>query len=135
MTGLQFANSRILIFDPNRESSTDTQRALASLGVRHIFTAETMEQALQSIDAVVPDIVLSELLPDAIDGFSLLNRVREMESPACNVPVVILTRAAAKKDLVYQAIERGARGYVLKPCKPLALKKHCMRILHEEGVS
>lgn len=134
MTGVQFTNSKILIFDPNRESGTDTQRALASLGVRHVFTAETMEQALQSIDEVVPDIVLSELLPEDGDGFELLKMVREMASPARNVPFVILTREA-KKDIVYQAIESGARGYVLKPCNPLALKKHCMRILHYEGVS
>lgn len=134
MTGLQFTNSKILIFDPNREAGTDTQRALTSLGVRHVFTAETMEQALQSIDEVVPDIVLSELLPESGDGFELLKLVREMESPARNVPFVILTREA-KKDLVYQAIESGARGYVLKPCNPLALKKHCMRILDYEGVS
>lgn len=134
MTGLQFTNSRILIFDPNREAGTDTQRALVALGVRHIFTAQTMEQALQSIDEVVPDIVLSELQLEEGDGFELLKMVREMESPARNVPFIILTREA-KKDIVYQAIESGARGYVLKPCNPLALKKHCMRILHYEGVS
>lgn len=134
MTGLQFTNSRILIFDPSPESGTDTQRALASLGVRHIFTAQTVEQALQSIDDVMPDIVLSELLPEEGDGLELIKIVREMESPARNVPFVILTREA-KKDLVHQAIENGVRGYVLKPCKPMALKKHCMRILHCEGVS
>lgn len=134
MTGLQFTNSRILIFDPSPESGTDTQRTLASLGVRHVFTAQTMEQALQSIDDVMPDIVLSELLPEEGDGLELIKIVREMESPARNVPFVILTREA-KKDLVHQAIESGARGYVLKPCKPMALKKHCMRILHCEGVS
>jgi|GEM_PF-5278444 len=134
MTGLQFTNSRILIFDPNREAGSDTQHALTSLGVRHVFTTETMEQALQSIDEVVPDIVLSELTPDDADSFELLRMVRDMGGPSCNVPFVILTREA-KKDLVQRAIEVGAKGYVLKPCNPLALKKHCMRILHQEGVS
>lgn len=134
MTGLQFTNSRILIFDPSREAGVDTQRTLISLGVKHVFMTDTTEQALKSVDEVVPDIILSELTPDGADGFELLHRVREMESPLRNVPFIILTREA-KKDFVHQAIESGAKGYVLKPCDPLSLKKHCMRILNYEGVS
>jgi two-component system chemotaxis response regulator CheY len=125
--------SRVLIFEPDRQERQNIQKTLISLGIKSVFQSATIEEALRMIEEIRPDMILSTAAYTAGDDCALLAATREMEEYARKIPFIILSRKA-ECELVSRAIELGAKGYVLKPFDPSALKKHCLRILHGEGV-
>ena len=61
----------------------------------------------------VPDLILLDVVLPDIDGFEVLDRIRD--SPALKaVPVVMLT-AQATRDAVLKGLVLGADGYITKP--------------------
>jgi CheY-like chemotaxis protein len=86
---------------------------LAGLGYR-IIVAQNGEQALNIIDKEVPDAMILDLMMPGIDGFSVLEKVRNAERTA-HVPVLVLTaKHMTKDDLkflkrnnVHQLIQKG----------------------------
>ncbi|MBN1189012.1 MAG: response regulator [Dehalococcoidales bacterium] len=78
--------------------------------------ADDGHSGIENIRNYPPDIVLLDLgLPD-MSGFDVLKRVRFFSQ----VPVVILSAARDKTNIV-EAIEAGARDYIIKPFKQTEL--------------
>ncbi|AOY76240.1 response regulator [Clostridium formicaceticum] len=72
--------------------------------------AETLAEAIELVEAFVPDVVLLDVrLPDG-DGVIGCKRIKNL-SPKCKV--LILT-AYAEDQIVIEAIKAGADGYILK---------------------
>jgi two-component system chemotaxis response regulator CheY len=102
----------ILIVDDNDV----IRRALRGLirhdeGLEVIGEAASGESALQSIKAEEPDLVCLDVVMPGMDGLAVLKTIRE-EHP--RVKVVIIT-GQATSDVVAQARELGAKGFVVKP--------------------
>jgi two-component system chemotaxis response regulator CheY len=102
----------ILIVDDNDV----IRRALRGL-IRHdesltvVGEAASGESALESIKAAAPDLVCLDVVMPGVDGLTVLRTIRE-EHPS--VRVVIIT-GQATSEVVAQARELGARGFVVKP--------------------
>jgi DNA-binding response OmpR family regulator len=75
-----------------------------------ILTAADGEQAMQTIERGVPDLVILDLMLPKMDGYTVCRRVREFSS----VPIIMLTARSAEVDLVY-GFEVGADDYLTKP--------------------
>lgn len=71
------------------------------------------EEALESINNRIPDLVLTDWMMPKMDGISLLNRIRDDEVTA-TLPVIILSGASSieKKRLGYASL---ADDYLVKP--------------------
>ncbi len=61
-----------------------------------------------------PDLLVLDLRMPALDGLSLLRRLR---AEGCATPVVILTMSDSENDLA-AAMRAGVRGYLLKDMEP-----------------
>jgi two-component system KDP operon response regulator KdpE len=89
------------------------RRAVDTNLSRHGFrvrTAETGQEAIETIDAFRPDLVLLDLgLPD-VDGFEIIRRVRERSS----TPLIVLSVRGQERDKV-TALDLGADDYLTKP--------------------
>jgi two-component system, OmpR family, alkaline phosphatase synthesis response regulator PhoP len=72
-----------------------------------------------------PDIVLLDLMLPYIDGFELLEGIRESRTWR-DVPVIVVSGKVTERDIV-RAIELGANDYVTKPYKPLELSARIAR--------
>lgn len=68
------------------------------------------EQALHIYRAAHPDVVLMDLAMPNVDGVQAIQRIREFDPEA---RVVVLT-AYDTDERILQAVEAGARGYLLK---------------------
>ena len=75
--------------------------------------------ALGSMDALTklregfkPDIILTDLLMPAMDGFELLEKIKE-ESLAPNAKIMILSNKGERTD-IDRGIALGADGYIIK---------------------
>jgi DNA-binding NtrC family response regulator len=81
-------------------------------------TAEHGENALAVIPEFEPDVVITDLFMPAMDGMTLLRRIKE-DYP--DLTVIMLT-AQATIDTAVEAIKIGAYDYLEKPVEPARLR-------------
>lgn len=67
-------------------------------------------QALEQVETQAPDLVLLDVMMPKMDGFSVLERVREFSS----VPTIMLTARGQDQDKV-RGLDLGADDYLTKP--------------------
>ncbi len=75
-----------------------------------VIGASDGQQALEQIEAHMPDLVLLDLMMPKLDGFAVCQRVREFSS----LPIIILTARGADQDKI-RGLDLGADDYLTKP--------------------
>ncbi|WP_202844988.1 hybrid sensor histidine kinase/response regulator [Luteimonas saliphila] len=106
---------RVLVVD-DQPSNLRIISALLSRQGYAVHTAESGEDALRRLEHQPPDLMLLDMMMPGMDGFDLLEEVRQ--NPAWSgLPVVFLT-AAHDRDLLLRAFDSGAVDYVTKPFMP-----------------
>jgi DNA-binding response OmpR family regulator len=75
-----------------------------------VIAANDGQQALEEIEAHVPDLVLLDVMMPRMDGFAVLQRVREFSA----VPIVIVTARGQDQDKI-RGLDLGADDYLTKP--------------------
>jgi NarL family two-component system response regulator LiaR len=112
------APSRVLIVDDHAVVRQGLRLLLESYSdLVVVGEAEDGETALRRAAALQPDVILLDLLMPGLDGVETLRRLREQRIPG---EVLVLT-ASLEDHLVKQALQAGARGYVLKTSRPADL--------------
>jgi len=85
-------------------------------GHASVISAASGGRGLELLAAQKPDLVILDVnLPD-LDGFQVLQRIRE----SSNVPVVMLTVKGKDTD-VARGLEMGADDYMIKPFSNIEL--------------
>ncbi|UCH85380.1 MAG: sigma-54-dependent Fis family transcriptional regulator [Candidatus Latescibacterota bacterium] len=102
----------IIIVDDERQICTLLEAELKDAGhdARGITSAR---RALETIRANQPDIVLTDLRMDEMDGITLLKSIKEEFS---GIDVVVMT-AYATVDTALETMKLGAYDYIIKPFK------------------
>ena len=77
--------------------------------------AGTCEQALRLAGNYAYDAILLDLLMPGLDGFEVLERIRE-RTPNAATPVVVVSVLSDKASMD-RARELGANAYLVKPVK------------------
>jgi DNA-binding response OmpR family regulator len=75
-----------------------------------VLTAADGEEALQTMERELPDLVLLDLMLPKMDGYAVCRRIREFSA----VPVIMLTARSAQVDLIH-GFEVGTDDYLTKP--------------------
>jgi two-component system phosphate regulon response regulator PhoB len=90
---------------------------LIAINLRHagfdVTLAETADQALVAVDAVLPDLVLLDWMLPGLSGVALARRWRS-EDRTRELPIIMLTARAEETDKV-QGLDAGADDYLTKP--------------------
>ena len=111
----------ILIVEDNELNRDMLTRRLERKGYR-VSSVGDGQQALDSIAATRPDIVLMDMDLPVLDGWSTCSELRKNESTAM-LPVIALT-AHAMSDDKQKALNAGCNDYTTKPIDfPLLLEK------------
>ncbi|RMG16016.1 MAG: DNA-binding response regulator [Deltaproteobacteria bacterium] len=105
------SGNRILVVEDEAHLATGLKLNLELEGYRCEVATTAREAAERLVDAAGFDaIVLDVMLPD-MDGFTLLQRLREAGN---FIPVIMLTARGAAEDRV-RGLEVGADDYLVKP--------------------
>lgn len=100
---------RVLVVDDERAIRRFLQAALDAHGYA-VFEAASGEEAIRSVIADRPDLVILDLgLPD-IEGIEVTRRLREWSS----IPIIILSVREQEADKI-SALDAGADDYLTKP--------------------
>jgi DNA-binding response OmpR family regulator len=113
------------------EDDPDVRRLVASLLTRagmEVVEAEDGRRGIRAFFEVRPDLVVLDLELPEMDGWEVLERLREMSS----APVLMLTAQGAEVDKV-RALTGGADDYVTKPFGPRELVARVEALLRRSG--
>jgi len=95
-----------------------------------VSRAESGEEALQSVAARKPDLVLLDLMLPEIDGLEVCKRLKEGRTRS--VPIIMVTAKGEETDVV-TGLELGADDYVTKPFKPKELVARARAVLRRSA--
>ena len=115
--------NRILVVDDERGLVRIIRLNLEQDGFE-VYEANNGAQAMDRLRAVIPDLVLLDVMMPDLDGFTVLRMIREVG----NTPVIMLTAKGEEGDKV-KGLELGADDYVTKPFSPKELTSRIRAVL------
>jgi DNA-binding NarL/FixJ family response regulator len=122
--------TRVLVVEPNHLVREGIAVELARNGAEIVDEARTGAEALAAAREQRPDVVLLALdLPDA----SATTICRSIHKQRPSMPIIVLAQRGEETS-VSEAIESGARGYLLKDADDLDLRAAIERVLAGERV-
>ncbi len=89
--------------------------------------AQTGEEALSKAEALLPDVVVLDLMLPGLDGLETCRRLKAGKKTK-DIPVVMLTAKTEDSDVV-SGLELGADDYVTKPFSPKVLVARIRAVL------
>ena len=101
--------------------------ALSDLGYT-VAEAEDGMQALERIDGIEPDLLITDINMPNLDGFGLIERLRA-KAVHRNLPILVLTTESSDEKKA-RARNAGATGWIVKPFHPDKLAAAIRRVLH-----
>ena len=110
--------ARILVVEDERDIAALIAYHLTKEGYR-VRTAEAGHEALESVGAERPDLMLLDLMLPGFSGYEVLQEMKRQPELA-EVPIVVLTARRDEADRV-MGLELGADDSVTKPFSPREL--------------
>jgi signal transduction histidine kinase/CheY-like chemotaxis protein len=101
---------RILVVDDNAEAVELMRHLLDHRGAQ-VTVATSAERALEILETVRPQVLVSDVGMPEVDGLELIRRVRER---GFTLPAIAVTAYARRED-IDRAIEAGYQSHVAKP--------------------
>jgi signal transduction histidine kinase len=109
---------RILVVDDSTVIQTMLTDVLGEAG--YVVTAvRSGEDALESVCAFPPDLILLDMMLPGMDGFEVLEQLR-MPPLSCTTPIIMITGSNQEEHLA-RALSTGATDFVFKPFSPVVL--------------
>jgi len=99
----------ILVVDRDRKLRSVLRAALVTRGFA-ILESRTGENALKTIRAMRPDLILFDTNLPGINGIDMCRRLRR----SCDAPIIVVSARSAQHEKVF-ALDAGADDYVVKP--------------------
>ncbi|HQU15999.1 MAG: sigma 54-interacting transcriptional regulator [Gammaproteobacteria bacterium] len=120
--------ARILVVDDDADLLRLLSIRLQSVGYQ-VTIAESAEQALASLEVARPQVVITDLRMDGMDGLALFDAVHG-KNPA--LPVIILTAHGSIPEAV-AATSSGVFSFLTKPFDSRVLLAHVAKALELSG--
>ncbi len=102
---------KILIVEDDRYISKMYQLKLSLEGYT-VVVAENGREGVDKIKEFMPDIILLDILMPELDGFEVLNIVKNDEATK-NIPILIMSNLG-QEDHIQKGMSLGAIGYIVK---------------------
>lgn len=110
---------KVLVVDDEPDTRELIAMILADQGA-DVTTASSVAEAMKSLLASRPDVLVSDIGMPGEDGYALIRKVRALEDDLARIPAIALT-AYARADDARKAFLAGFQMHVAKPIEPAAL--------------
>ena len=104
--------STVLIVDDEYAGRQTLQSVLEGEGY-HLEMAENGWQALEKAKALLPDVILLDVMMPGMTGFEVCRRIRN-DPQVAEIPIIVLT-ALDDRDSLLNSLKAGADDFISKP--------------------
>lgn len=118
----------VLVVDDDRPMRALCRANLEEAGFR-VLEAAGGEEALESVRAERPDLILLDIMMPGISGWEVTSALLA-ERSTDQIPIIFISARRELADRV-RALELGAHDYVTKPFDPAGLAKTVAKTLAE----
>ncbi|MBL0284493.1 MAG: chemotaxis response regulator CheY [Zoogloea sp.] len=122
---------KFLVVDDFSTMRRIVRNLLKELGFTNVDEAEDGQVALQKLNSLPFDFVVTDWNMPNMDGLTLLQNIRATPSLK-HLPVLMIT-AEAKKENIIAAAQAGASGYIVKPFTAATLSEKLEKIFEKMG--
>jgi len=105
----------IFLVHDELESHWVRQHFLESSGYK-VTPFESGEECISALATRKPDLILMDVLIQGRNGFEICKQIRR-ETAAEELPIVLCSEVYRSRLFQDEAVNVGAQGYVLKPCR------------------
>lgn len=117
----------ILIVDDDIAIKDAVEEYLSLLSYR-VETAVNAEEALKKLETCRPDVVLTDIMMQGMDGLALTRRIKEKH----DIDVMVMTGYSSSYSYE-EAVKIGASDFIFKPFRFEELDLRIKRVLREAG--
>lgn len=104
----------ILIVDDAAFMRMMIKDILSKNGYNVVGEAENGQVAVDKYNELKPDLVLMDITMPELDGIGALKKIKGNDPGAC----VIMCSAMGQQAMVIEAIQSGAKDFIVKPFQP-----------------
>lgn len=105
------------------------KKMLEELGHEVVAVAKTGTQAIEAYNDNSPDLVTMDITMPDMDGIQATKAILDHAPDA----LIIMVTSHGQEQMVIDAIDAGAKGYVLKPFNRDKLAEHIEKIMQQYG--
>ena len=124
---------KFLVVDDFSTMRRIVRNLLKELGFTNVDEAEDGLIALQKLNTLPFDFVVTDWNMPNMDGLTLLQTIRATPNLK-HLPVLMIT-AEAKKENIIAAAQAGASGYIVKPFTAATLSEKLQKIFDKMGAA
>ena len=125
---------RVLLVEDDADTRDMLALTLRRCGAEVVATGSAGE-ALEAIERLRPDVLVSDISMPGEDGYELIRKVRALEqNRGRHLPALALTAYAGEEDR-RRALSAGFEMHLAKPVEPAQLSDLIKKLLEKEAVS
>lgn len=110
---------KILIVEDSLITLRKVTQMFEAMGHQVVHAARTGGEAVDAFARLRPDLVSMDITMPDMDGIEATRKIMEIDPAA----LIIMVTSHGQEQMVLDAIDAGAKGYVLKPIKEEKLRE------------
>ena len=119
--------ARILVVDDASFMRQMIREIVEREGHEVVGEASDGDEAIAEFRRLQPDIVTMDIVMPRLSGIDAVAQIRELDAGA----LVVMCSALGQDRLVEDALNAGARGFIVKPFKPEAVLETIASVLEK----
>lgn len=128
MLAENLCRARILVVDDEPANVKFLRRVLEPEGYQELLSTTDPSEVLDLCSERVPDLVLLDVMMPGLDGFELLEGLKDQAEPGSFLPVLVLT-SDHTHEAKRKALAGGAKDFLTKPLSPAEVRLRVRNLL------
>ncbi len=114
----------VLVVDDSGIVTMKLTNIFKELGHKVIGSAKTGVQAVEKYTELKPDLVTMDITMPDMNGIDATKKILEQDEDA----FIIMVTSHGQEQMVMDAIDAGAKGYILKPFHADKIREHLEKV-------
>ncbi|WP_457554571.1 response regulator [Candidatus Pyrohabitans sp.] len=120
---------RVLIADDAAFMRNMLRKILTQAGYEVVGEASTGVEAVEKYKEVRPHVVTMDIVMPEKDGIEAVREIIEYDPNA----IIIMCSALGQQSMIIEAIQAGAKDYIIKPFQPAKVIDTIRKVVHRTG--